>query len=133
MDANLLVRDSFLTANGINLQALPTSRLVMYGVNIAFARGTYGAVLDGCSPIIISDCIFAFNLGMWAPKGTPRDVIGRLVAATAEAAKAPAVQDKMKSFAMVVQPTSPEEQLKVFEREIGAYAEAAKLIGYQPQ
>lgn len=79
------------------------------------------------------DLVFHFNLGMWAPKGTPRDVLNRLVAATAEAAKSQAVQEKMKAFGMVVQTTTPEEQLKIFEREIGAYAEAAKLTGYQPQ
>lgn len=79
------------------------------------------------------DLVFQFSLGMWAPKGTPRDVVNRLVAATAEAGRSSAVQDKMKAFAMVVQTTTPEEQLKIFEREIGAYSEAAKLIGYQPQ
>jgi tripartite-type tricarboxylate transporter receptor subunit TctC len=79
------------------------------------------------------DLVFHFNLGMWAPRGVPRDVVGRLNAATFEAAKAPALLDKMKAFGMVPQPTTPEEQLKVFEREIGAYMEAAKAIGYQPQ
>lgn len=76
---------------------------------------------------------FRFNLGLWAPLGTPRDIVNKLSAATIEAVKTPAMAEKINFISMIPAGSSPEELLKTFQAEIKAYQEATTLIGMQPQ
>lgn len=73
-----------------------------------------------------------FFLGIWAPQGTPRDVVNKLNAAVHEASKSPALREKVTSLAMVAKPTTPEDLLRSHEVSTKAYQEAAALVGFKP-
>jgi tripartite-type tricarboxylate transporter receptor subunit TctC len=74
-----------------------------------------------------------FNQGVWAPLGTPKDVVGRLSAAVTEAVKAPAAAERIAALQEIATGSTPEELLRVFQAEVRTYEEAAKLVGLQPQ
>jgi tripartite-type tricarboxylate transporter receptor subunit TctC len=74
-----------------------------------------------------------FNQGLWVPLGTPRDVVSRFTATTAEAVKSPDYIKKLQAFSLIAVASSPEEQLRAFHNDVRIYQEATKLIGLQPQ
>ena len=74
-----------------------------------------------------------FNLGLWARKGTPREVIQKLNAAGHAALKTEAVIETFRKFGVDPVGTTPEDQLRIFEAEAKANAEAARLGGMQPR
>ena len=76
---------------------------------------------------------FRFSLGIWAPLGTPRDVLAKLSAAISEAVKSQAVADRVGVISMIPQGSSPDEMLRGFQTEMRTYTEAANLIGMTPQ
>ena len=79
------------------------------------------------------DMVMRFNMGFWAPLGTPKDVIARLGQAVAEAVKAPAVVEKIGMISMIPSASSPEELLRAYQSEQRIYKAAAALVGLQPQ
>jgi tripartite-type tricarboxylate transporter receptor subunit TctC len=79
------------------------------------------------------DFVNRFNMGVWAPVGTPNDVVSKLSAAISEAVKNPAVVEKISAISMIPTGSSPEELLRTFQTEMQAYQEAAKVVGLQPQ
>ena len=74
-----------------------------------------------------------FNMGMWAPLGTPRDVVAKLGAAIGESVKEPAIVEKVAAISMIPTGSTPEELLRTFQAEVKTYAEAAAISGLQPQ
>lgn len=76
----------------------------------------------------------AANNGLWAPAGTPRNIINKLSAEAATALKMPAVAEKIRTT-MDMEPmgTTPEEYTRAMEAEIKAWAEAARIAKFQPQ
>jgi tripartite-type tricarboxylate transporter receptor subunit TctC len=74
-----------------------------------------------------------FNMAMWVPVGTPRDVVAKLGAAIGEAVKTPAVGEKVRGISMIPTGSTPEELVRTFQSEVRTYSEAAKLVGMQPQ
>ena len=71
--------------------------------------------------------------GIWAPLGTPRDIIARLNAAISETVKAPAAAEKIANVSMIPSSSTPDELVRQFESENRIYSEAVSLIGLQPQ
>lgn len=72
--------------------------------------------------------------GLWAPPGTPRDIINKLSAEAAAAVKTPAIVEQIrKSSGGEVLGTSPEEQLKQYEFEVRFWTEAIRVTGYKPE
>ncbi len=76
---------------------------------------------------------FQFSLDIWAPMGTPRDVIAKLSAAIAETVKSPAVAEKVSVISMIPQGSTPDGLLRLFQQQMKTYADAANLIGLKPQ
>lgn len=74
-----------------------------------------------------------FNMGIWAPLGTPREVVARLNAAIADAVKTQAVAEKIGGISMIPGGSTPEELVRTFQSEVRTYQEAANLVGMQPQ
>lgn len=76
----------------------------------------------------------ASNYGLWAPLGTPKDIIQKLSAEAATALKIPAVAEQIRkgSGAEPVGST-PEELMRTFEADIKFLSEAARLAKYQPE
>jgi tripartite-type tricarboxylate transporter receptor subunit TctC len=50
---------------------------------------------------------FSLWFGLWAPKGTPRDVIGRLNAAVVDTLAEPAIHQKIAEQSMELPPSAP--------------------------
>ena len=71
--------------------------------------------------------------GIWAPLGTPRDIIAKLNAAISETVKAPAAAEKIATVSMIPSSSTPDELVRQFESENRIYSEAVSLIGLQPQ
>jgi tripartite-type tricarboxylate transporter receptor subunit TctC len=70
---------------------------------------------------------------LFAPRGTPADVVAKLQAATLKALAKPQVKDKLAIIGMVPAPlTSPETQ-KFVEAEVGKWGQLIKEAGIQPE
>ena len=74
-----------------------------------------------------------FNMGIWAPLGTPHEVVTRLGAGIAEAVKTQAVAEKVAGISMIPSGSSPEDLVRTFQSEVKTYQEAAAVVGMQPQ
>jgi tripartite-type tricarboxylate transporter receptor subunit TctC len=81
----------------------------------------------------IKDFLYEFNLGLWAPKGTPKDVIAKLNAAAVAVMKDPALTNEFVTRVGDPVGSTPEQQMATFENEYKLNAEAAKMANYQPQ
>jgi tripartite-type tricarboxylate transporter receptor subunit TctC len=101
--------------------------------------GVMGATRSALQPNVPTlkeqgvDMEFRFNLGYWGPRGVPEDIVAKLVAAVAQAAKAPAAVEKIGSTSMVPTASTPEELVRIHNMEVQTYTEAAALTGLQPQ
>ena len=76
---------------------------------------------------------FQFSLDIWAPLGTPRDIVMKLSTAITEAVKSPAVAEKLSVISMVPNGSTPEQLLRLFQSQMQTFQEAANIIGLKPQ
>lgn len=79
-----------------------------------------------------------FELGslysLWAPAGTPADVVQTLAAEAARVVKMPAVSEQLrKVFDAEPIGSTPEESQQVHRRAVQSWAEAARLANFTPQ
>jgi len=74
-----------------------------------------------------------FDMGFWAPLGTPRDIIQKLNAAAVETARMPEIVEYFRGVGYEVFASSPEEQLRIYNSQVAFWREAARLANYQPQ
>jgi len=74
-----------------------------------------------------------FDIGLWAPLGTPRDVVMKLNGWVTEGLKNPATADRIRNAAMSPTPAQPAEMIENYNNEMAFYKEAAALTGLQPQ
>jgi tripartite-type tricarboxylate transporter receptor subunit TctC len=77
--------------------------------------------------------VLRFNHGIWAPLGTPQEVVMRLNAAINDSLKEPSLIEAIHNQSLLVVPMSPEEMVKSYDSEIAFFTEAAKTIGFTPQ
>jgi tripartite-type tricarboxylate transporter receptor subunit TctC len=77
--------------------------------------------------------LYEFHLGLWAPKGTPREALQKLNTEGVAAVKTQEVIDAFRKFGADTVGSTPEEQLKTYEAEMAFWREAARLANYQPQ
>lgn len=70
---------------------------------------------------------------IWAPPGTPRDVVAKLNAAIGDAIKVPSVAERIGNASMIPMASTPDELVRQFDSETRIYGEAANLIGLQPE
>lgn len=74
------------------------------------------------------------NFGLWAPPGTPREIIQRLSGEAAAAVKLADVGEQIrKSSGSEPWGSTAEELLRSFEAETKFWADAARLANYKPQ
>ena len=81
----------------------------------------------------VQGVLYEFNLGLWAPKGTPRAAVQRLSTAAVAAMKQPEVVEQFRKFGADAVGSTADDQLRTFNEEIKFWTDAAKLSGYQPQ
>ena len=73
------------------------------------------------------------QISLWAPLGTPADIINKLNVAAVEALKTPAVVEKFRNVSYNPQSSSPQDLIRRTDEDIKLLLEAAALIGFQPQ
>lgn len=81
----------------------------------------------------IRDFEVTYNYGLWAPPGTPRDIVQKLAGAAAAAVKVPSVVEQIHAMGADPVGSTPQEALQAFERDTRFWAEAAKLSNFKPQ
>jgi tripartite-type tricarboxylate transporter receptor subunit TctC len=74
-------------------------------------------------------------LGLWAPQGTPREIVDKLSAAAAAAVRTPEVRAKLRAETVGIEPdgSTPDELLRLYNEEVRFWTEAARLSNYQPE
>ena len=70
---------------------------------------------------------------LFAPKGTPADIVAKLQAATLKALAKPEVKDKLAIIGMVPAPLKSDETQKFVEAEVGKWGQLIKEAGIQPE
>lgn len=72
-------------------------------------------------------------IGLWAPPGTPADVVQRLATAARTAATTPAVVDQLaKTLGATAVGSTPEEQIRIVDTDMKLWIDAAKATGFKP-
>ena len=71
--------------------------------------------------------------GLWAPAGTPADIVRRLHAEAVKAVAAPAVREELEKQALIPVGSSPEEFGDFVQKQVARYHAIAQKIGLQPQ
>src|SRR5256884_4778252 len=72
---------------------------------------------------------FAPTFGLFAPNGTPRDIIARIGADVAQAVKLPDVVERMKNLGIDPLGASGDEWAKLLKADAERYAKAVKISG----
>lgn len=75
----------------------------------------------------------AFNFGVWAPTGMPRDILEKLSATAAGVVNAPEVSEQIQKIGFIPVGSSADEQLRTFNAEVSFWAEATRLAKFQPE
>lgn len=75
----------------------------------------------------------AFNFGVWAPNGVPKDIVDKLSSAAAAGVKLPEVSEQIRKIGLIPVGSTPDEQLRTFNAEAAFWAEAARLASFQAQ
>lgn len=81
----------------------------------------------------IQDFEVTYSYGLWAPPGTPAEVVQKLAAAAAAAVRVPAVGEQIRAMGADPVGSTPQEALQNFERETKFWTEAARLSNFKPQ
>ncbi len=77
---------------------------------------------------------FATTIGLWAPLGTPKEIIQKLNAEVVAALKNPAVAEQVRKAAGAEPVSStPEGQIAVHDADSKAWGEAARLANFKPE
>lgn len=79
------------------------------------------------------DIVFPASFGVWAPKGTPEDVIMTLNEAFNTVLKDPEVIEHLRQASVVPTGGLPEVHAKQIESEHQGWAEATKKVGFDPR
>jgi len=86
---------------------------------------------------VIGETVPGFEMSSWiglfAPAGTPADVIGKLNAGVASVLTANAVKEKLANLGLVVVAGKPEELSEVVRGAIAVRGELVKAAGIQPE
>lgn len=65
--------------------------------------------------------------GMWAPLGTPKEIIAELNQSIAKILKRPDVEERLRHDGMEAEPTTPEEFARFIEQDIGKWKKVVKV------
>jgi len=72
-------------------------------------------------------------VGLFAPAGTPKDVVGKLNAAVTRVLTAESVKEKLAALGLVVVAGTPEEMSEVMRTALQVRGELVKAAGIQPE
>lgn len=97
------------------------------------ARSTVLPDAPSASEVGLPDLTAEFNIDVWAPLRTPKDVIDKLATTSAAIMKTPEVVDQVRRVGGA-QPVgaTPAETLRAFEQGVAFWSEAARLANFTP-
>jgi tripartite-type tricarboxylate transporter receptor subunit TctC len=73
-------------------------------------------------------------VGLWAPAGTPNDIVRRLSTAFSNAIKSPAASEQLrKTFGAEPIGSTPEELSRMFDADMKIWGEAVRATNFKPQ
>ena len=75
----------------------------------------------------------SLDYGLWAPLGTPSDIVQKLAVEAAAGTRVPAVIDQLRKFGTEPVGSTPEEQLRTFNAQMKFWSDAIKQTGYKPR
>jgi tripartite-type tricarboxylate transporter receptor subunit TctC len=75
---------------------------------------------------------YNFWIGMFAPAGTPRDILERLHRETAKMIETPVIRDKLKTLGVDPMPMSSAEFDAYIRKDIELNADLVKAVGIKP-
>lgn len=83
----------------------------------------------------MAEIIPGFDLGTWfgifAPAGTPHEIVERLHTVYADALRLPKVRERLAQMGSTAEPNSPEEFAAMVKEELGKYREIVSISGAQ--
>src|SRR5687767_4622056 len=80
-----------------------------------------------------SDAEYPIWFGLFAPAGTPREIVERLHRETVSALRTPKVQEKLAALGVDTMPMSPAEFATHIEREVGLNAALVQKVGLKAE
>jgi len=88
-------------------------------------------------PTLIEQGIANFDVNAWfglfAPAGTPREVVLKLQSESAKALNLPAIRERLGSLGLTPAPNTPEEFSKFVRTELDRWAKVASAAGLRPE
>jgi tripartite-type tricarboxylate transporter receptor subunit TctC len=102
---------------------------------LAVAAATRQADLPGVPSLaeVMKDFDYPAGIGMFAPAGMQKEVLGRLALLIKQAMESPDMSDSLKAMAMNSRVGTPEEFSDYLQRTLKIYSLAAKLANIQPE
>ncbi len=73
------------------------------------------------------------DYGLWAPLGTPNDIVQKLALEAAAATRVPSVAEQIRKFGSEPIGSTPEGQLRTFNAQMKVWAEAIQRSGFKPK
>lgn len=75
----------------------------------------------------------ALDYGLWAPLGTPNDIVQKLASEAAAAARVPSVAEQIRKLGSEPVGSTPEEQVRTFNAQMNVWADAIRKSGFKPK
>ena len=75
----------------------------------------------------------AFDIGYWAPRGTPKEIVDKVSRAVIAAVQMPDILDLFRKQGYIAVGSSPDEQMRKYEVSLKFWTETARLTNFQPQ
>lgn len=124
--------DFFLGPVPLVLPQLRDGKLVALAVNTARRSATLPDV-PTMAEAGITDAEYPIWFGLWAPAGTPREVVERLSRETFKALQAPKVRERLTALGVDPMPMSPDEFTAHVAREVSLNATLVRNAGLKAE
>ncbi|MEJ5991313.1 tripartite tricarboxylate transporter substrate binding protein [Ramlibacter sp. PS3R-8] len=124
--------DFFLGPVALVLPQLREGKLVALAVNTARRSSTLPDV-PTMAEAGIADAEYPIWFGLWAPAGTPREVVERLGRETLQALQAPKVRERLAALGVDPMPMSPDEFTAYAAREVLLNATLVRNAGLKAE
>jgi tripartite-type tricarboxylate transporter receptor subunit TctC len=124
--------DFFFGPVALVLTQVRDGKLVALAVNAPKRSATLPDV-PTTSEAGVSDAEYPIWFGLFAPAGTPREIVQRLNQETLKALQAPKVREKLAALGVDPMPMSPEEFTEHVEREMTLNSGLARKAGLKAE
>ena len=124
--------DFFFGPVALVLPLLREGRLVALAVN-ATKRSTTLPDVPTTAEAGVNDAEYPIWFGLFAPAGTPREIVERLNQETLKALQAPKVRERLAALGVDPMPMSPDEFTAHVKREVALNAGLARKAGLKAE